>query len=74
MDTKSLNRLIDLIEVKRQTGMSRATIYERMARSTFPARVRLSPQRVLWVESEIQAFIAAQIAARDDAEPTQKVA
>ncbi len=30
----------------------------------FPRRVKLSPQRVAWIESEIDAWIAARIAAR----------
>lgn len=30
----------------------------------FPLRVKLSPQRVAWIESEIDEWIAARIAAR----------
>ncbi|TFV70501.1 AlpA family phage regulatory protein [Bradyrhizobium frederickii] len=30
----------------------------------FPQRVKLSPQRVAWIESEIDEWIAARISAR----------
>jgi len=53
-------------EVERRTGMSRSSIYARMKAGTFPATVHdEDTHSVWWVASEIDAWIAARIAARD---------
>jgi len=36
-----------------------------MAKGTFPKQVQLGPKAVGWIEAEIDAWIAARIAARD---------
>lgn len=56
-------RLILRPEVERKTGLSRSSIYERMAAGTFPkARREPGEQGVWWVESEVDAWIAERIA------------
>lgn len=53
-------------EVEKRTGMSRSSIYARMKAGTFPRPVQdETTHSVWWVESEIAAWIAARIAARD---------
>jgi prophage regulatory protein len=51
-----------------RTGLPRSSIYEGMAKGTFPAQMRLSPDSkrspVAWLESEIESWQAARIAAR----------
>lgn len=52
---------LDLKEVTRRTRMSRTVIYERMLAGTFPLARKRGRQSV-WVESEVQAVIDAEIA------------
>lgn len=52
-------------EVEARTGMGCSTIYEGIKAGTFPAPVQLGPKSVGWVQSEIDAWLAARIAARD---------
>jgi prophage regulatory protein len=38
---------------------------------TFPKRVRLGQGRVGWVKEEVEAWVRARIAERDNAEPSR---
>ena len=60
---KSNHKLLRLPEVKSTTGLSRSTIYDRIAESTFPNQIPLGPRLVVWVESSIQNWIAEQVSA-----------
>lgn len=53
-------------QVEVRVGLTRSTIYEQMALGKFPKPVRLSSQRVGWLEHEIEEFLKARIAARDE--------
>jgi len=57
------NKLIRLPQVKSITGLSKSTIYSRIAEGTFPKQIPLGPRLVVWVESDIQNWIAEQVAA-----------
>jgi len=57
-------------EVEARTGLGCSTIYEGIKAGTFPAPIQLGPKSVGWVESEINAWLAARIAARDAARST----
>lgn len=48
--------------VKQRTGLSRSTIYLRIAQGTFPAPVSLGARAVGWVESEVDERLARRIA------------
>jgi prophage regulatory protein len=48
---------------------SRTTVYRKMKAGKFPASVQYGPNRIAWVESEIQQYIADLIAARDAKNP-----
>jgi predicted DNA-binding transcriptional regulator AlpA len=51
-----------------RTGLSRTQIYRLEAEGKFPRRVKLGAATSAWVESEVQAWAAARIAAsRGDA-------
>lgn len=54
-------RFIRLPDVKTKTGLSRSTIYERMAEGTFPTTINLGGRSVAWVEAEIDDWILTQI-------------
>jgi len=52
---------IRLTEVKKRTGLSRSTIYERIKSHTFPEPVSLGARAIGFVESEISAWIEQRI-------------
>lgn len=51
-------------ELEARLGLSRSTIYLRISQGTFPAPINLGGRAVGWLESEIDAWLAAQIANR----------
>lgn len=55
--------ILRLPAVKARTGLSRSTIYLRVAESTFPKPVSLGGRAIGWVESEIQQWLERQIEA-----------
>ncbi len=56
--------ILRLPQVCRVTGLCRSLVYELEASGRFPQRVTLGRRSVGWVESEIQAWLAARVAAR----------
>jgi prophage regulatory protein len=61
---KHPERFLRLPELKTRTGLARSTIYAFVAQGRFPKPVHISPQIVVWVESEVQDWIREKIAAR----------
>ncbi len=59
----STHKLIRLPQVKQTTGLSKSTIYSRIAEGTFPKQIPIGPRLVVWVESDIQNWIAEQVSA-----------
>jgi prophage regulatory protein len=53
--------------VEDRTCKSRATIYRGIAAGTFPKPVKIGAHSIAFVESEIDAWIAARTAERDGA-------
>lgn len=53
--------ILRLPDVKAHTGLSRSTIYLRVAEGKFPAPIGLGGRAVGWVESEVQDWITTQI-------------
>ena len=52
-----------------QRGCCRAQIYRDMEDRGFPRPVKIGPRMAAWVEAEVDAWIKAQIAARDAKAP-----
>ncbi len=50
-------------EVEARTGLSRSTIYLRIASRTFPTPITLGGRAVGWLEQEIEAWLQQQVAA-----------
>lgn len=48
-------------EVLSRTGISRSHLYWLMQRGRFPASIPLSPRVTVWLESDVDAWIATQI-------------
>ncbi|HUR42196.1 MAG TPA: AlpA family phage regulatory protein [Verrucomicrobiae bacterium] len=61
--TTSPNTLLRRREVQARTGLSRSAIY---ADKGFPRAVRIGARAVAWVESEVNRWIEARIAASRD--------
>jgi prophage regulatory protein len=53
--------ILRLPDVKRTTGLSRSTIYFRIAQGTFPKPVSLGGRAVGWLRSEIEGWVKARI-------------
>lgn len=59
-------RLIKLVKVMDNTGLSRSTIYKYISDGSFPKPVSLGVRNVAWVESEVEDWILERIRERDD--------
>ena len=49
--------------VKGRTGLSRSSIYERMAKGTFPKPISLGARAVGWLEAEVEEWLRQLIEA-----------
>ncbi len=58
----STGRFLRIKDVMVITGLARTTIYERMKRGLFPKSITIGPRTVVWLESEIQAWMDQTIA------------
>lgn len=56
-------KLERLPAVLRRVPISRSALYERVRAGTFPKPIPLGPQTVAWIATEIDQWIAGQIAA-----------
>ena len=55
-------KILRLPAVKARTGLSRSSIYSRISEGTFVRPLKIGPRSVGWLESEIDAWIALQVA------------
>lgn len=53
--------ILRLPDVKARTGLSRSSIYLRMANGAFPRSVSLGGRAVGWVEADIERWLAQRI-------------
>lgn len=60
----NLERIIRLKTVLARTGLSRSTLYRKIAEGTFPPQVRISIHGAGWHESAINGWIADPVAYR----------
>ena len=61
-------KLLDVREVTARTKLSRAQIYRKMADGTFPRHRKLSAQRSVWAEHEVDGWIREFLEATKQAE------
>jgi prophage regulatory protein len=66
------DRIIRLRTVLDRTGLSRSTVYRKIAEGTFPSQVRISVHGAGWREFAINRWIADPVGYRE--EMTDKVA
>jgi len=60
---KTSEQLLRLPQVKSITGLSKSSIYARIAEGTFPKQIPIGPRLVVWVESDVQNWITEQVSA-----------
>ena len=49
-------------EVEARTGLSRSTIYLKIAQGIFPKPISLGPRAVGWLATEVEAWLQRQVA------------
>lgn len=62
----NLERIIRLKTVLARTGLSRSTVYRKIAEGTFPHQVKISVHGTGWRESAINLWIADPVSFRDE--------
>ncbi|AYM81056.1 AlpA family transcriptional regulator [Agrobacterium tumefaciens] len=62
------DRIIRLNTVLSRTGLSRSTIYRKIAEGTFPPQIKISINGAGWHESEINRWIANPVEWRPEGE------
>ncbi|MFY9240842.1 MAG: AlpA family transcriptional regulator [Roseovarius sp.] len=62
-----MTRFIRRPAVEDQTGLSRSTIYMLMQNGQFPKPVRIGGRAVAWPEAEVEAWLNARLAEREEA-------
>jgi prophage regulatory protein len=55
------NTILRLPAVKTRTGLSRSTIYLRVAEGRFPKPISLGARAVGWIDAEVEAWLSGQI-------------
>ncbi len=55
------NMILRLPAVKTRTGLSRSTIYLRVAEGKFPKPVSLGARAIGWIDNEVEAWLTGQI-------------
>jgi prophage regulatory protein len=63
MEKVMANSILRLPEVKTRVGLSRSSIYLRVADGSFPRPISLGARAVGWVESDVEDWIYRKIAA-----------
>lgn len=59
MISAATDRFMRIGEVITVTGLGRNTIYARMREGTFPRQVRLGPNSVAWLQSDISEWMTS---------------
>jgi prophage regulatory protein len=70
------DRIIHLNTVLSRTGLSRSTIYRKIAEGTFPAQIKISVHGAGWKESDINRWVENPVAWRadnDNDDPVRKM-
>ena len=58
------DRIVRMKTVLARTGLSRSTIYRKIAEGTFPPRIKISVNGTGWRESDINRWVADPVAWR----------
>ena len=55
------NIILRLPAVKSRTGLSRSTLYSKVAEGTFPKPISLGARAVGWVDTEVDSWVSGRI-------------
>jgi prophage regulatory protein len=58
-------RLLRITDVVERTGLARASVWKQVKLGSFPAPIHITDRAVAWVDTEIDAWIADRVRARD---------
>lgn len=58
MPAETASRILRLRTVLERAGLSRSTLYRKIARGTFPLQVRISERCIGWRENDIQRWLS----------------
>lgn len=64
------NRILRMKSVLLQTGLSKSTLYRRIADGTFPRQFRIGEQSIGWYESEVNKWVADPLGYQAPADPS----
>lgn len=64
-----IDRIIRLRTVLARTGLSRSTMYRKIAEGTFPSQIKISVHGAGWRESSVNRWIADPIGYREEQRP-----
>jgi len=64
--TPEPDRIMRLRTVLDRTGLSRSTIYRKIAEGTFPAQIKISINGAGWRESDLSLWVADPVAWRTE--------
>ena len=53
--------ILRLPEVLTRTGLSRSSVYAKIATHNFPPSIKLGPRAVGWIADEVEAWIQSRI-------------
>jgi prophage regulatory protein len=59
------NLILRESDVRRRTGLSHSTIWRLRKKDRFPKPIRLSPQLIGWLVSDIDGWLAERVAERE---------
>lgn len=62
-----LKRFLRRPQVEEMTGLPESSLYAEMAKGAFPKPIKISANRVAWLEEDVAAWQAARLAERDKA-------
>lgn len=60
-----VNEVLRLPDVKRRTGLSRSSLYLRIAEGSFPRPIPLGERAVGWLADEVEKWVSSRVAERD---------
>lgn len=66
METQSAHAILRRPAVTRKTGLASSSLYAAIARGEFPKPIKLGERSVGWLSREVDAWIEARAAKRDE--------
>ena len=65
---KEALKILRIKQIKAQTGLPNSTVYYHISEGLFPRPIKLGDRMSGWLESEVNAIMAARIAGKSEAE------